>query len=116
MAATTQNLPYGLQGVSEDMQPEQRCSIGESNIQRLLDLRKQALLAMGEELASLKNSGDWRSHPDAGKCRTWEQFICTMQWRSPFDNASQLTPKGAEKLIDGFKDHLLAQHLTQEVG
>jgi hypothetical protein len=103
--------PYGLEIASDSMSPEQSCAIHVRNMKRLMDLRQQARLALGEQLAALKNSEAWRADPAACKCRTWEQFVCTMQWPSPFENSASLTPKGAEKLIDGFKDHLLRQHL-----
>lgn len=105
-------LPYGLQPVTDDMTPDERCAIGVGNMQRLIDMGAQARLALGEELAALKSSGDWRADPEAGKCRTWDQYVCTMQWPAPVGStARNMTPKDAERLISGFKDHLLREHL-----
>jgi len=107
------SLPYGLEPVPEDLPLEERCSIGVRNIQRLQDLNRQVRLLLGRELAFLKNGETWRNHPKARRCRTWEQFVCSMEWPSPFSNSATLTPKGAERLMDGLKEELLLQHLEE---
>lgn len=49
----------GLQSVSDEMAPEQRCSIGIQNIELLLDLEWRSNLLLGVELSRMKYSGDY---------------------------------------------------------
>ena len=51
-------LPLGLKATSEDMSPEQRCSIGIQNIELLCDLDWRGRLMLGAELSRMKWSGD----------------------------------------------------------
>jgi hypothetical protein len=50
--------PIGLQAVSDSMAPEQRCAIGVSNIELLLDMEWRSNLLLGAELSRMKWSGD----------------------------------------------------------
>ena len=68
----------GLQATSDDMSPEQRCSIGVRNIELLCDLDWRSRLLLGAELSRMKWSGDftrddvWR--PDE-KARGWVEWL-----------------------------------------
>ena len=69
--------PLGLQSVSNEMAPEQRCSIGVQNIELLLDLEWQSNLLLGAELSRMKYSGDftrdavWEDHDKARSFIKW---------------------------------------------
>ena len=56
---TTAEPTFGLQATSEDMSPEQRCSIGIQNIELLCDLDWRGRLMLGAELSRMKYSGDF---------------------------------------------------------
>ena len=56
---TTVGPPLGLQTTSDDMSPEQRCSIGIRNIELLCDLDWRGRLLLGAELSRMKWSGDF---------------------------------------------------------
>lgn len=70
--------PLGLQSTSDDMSPEQRCSIGIQNIELLCDLDWRGRLMLGAELSRMKWSGDftrddvWR--PDEA-ARGWPEWL-----------------------------------------
>ena len=70
--------PLGLQAISGDMSPEQRCSIGIQNIELLCDLDWRGRLMLGAELSRMKWSGDftrddvWR--PDEA-ARGWPEWL-----------------------------------------
>ena len=51
--------PLGLKATSEDMSPEQRCSVGIQNIELLCDLDWRGRLMLGAELSRMKWSGDF---------------------------------------------------------
>ena len=76
--------PLGLQATSDDMNPEQRCSIGIQNIELLCDLDWRGRLMLGAELSRMKWSGDftrddvWR--PDE-KARSWEEWLKRRDFR-----------------------------------
>jgi len=76
--------PLGLQTTSADMSPEQRCSIGVSNIELLCDLDWRARLLLGAELSRMKWSGDftrdtvWTADD---KARGWEQWLKRRDFR-----------------------------------
>lgn len=70
--------PLGLQSVSDEMAPEQRCSISVSNIELLLDLEWRSNLLLGAELSRMKWSGDFTrdtvwSNDD--KARGWPEWL-----------------------------------------
>jgi hypothetical protein len=74
----------GLQSTSDDMSPEQRCSIGVSNIELLCDLDWRARLLLGAELSRMKWSGDftrdsvWAS---GDKARGWSDWLKRRDFR-----------------------------------
>jgi len=76
--------PLGLQATSDDMSPEQRCSIGIQNIELLCDLDWRGRLMLGAELGRMKWSGDftrddvWR--PDEA-ARSWDEWIKRRDFR-----------------------------------
>jgi hypothetical protein len=76
--------PLGLQTTSADMSPEQRCSIGVTNIELLCDLDWRARLLLGAELSRMKWSGDftrdsvWTADD---KARGWEQWLKRRDFR-----------------------------------
>jgi hypothetical protein len=76
--------PLGLQATSDEMNPEQRCSIGIQNIELLCDLDWRGRLMLGAELSRMKWSGDftrddvWR--PDE-KARSWEEWLKRRDFR-----------------------------------
>ena len=76
--------PLGLQATSDDMSPEQRCSIGIQNIELLCDLDWRGRLMLGAELSRMKWSGDftrddvWR--PDEA-ARSWDEWIKRRDFR-----------------------------------
>ncbi len=76
--------PLGLQSTSDDMSPEQRCSIGVSNIELLCDLDWRARLLLGAELSRMKWSGDftrdsvWAS---GDKARGWSDWLKRRDFR-----------------------------------
>lgn len=76
--------PLGLQVTSDDMSPEQRCSIGIVNIELLCDLDWRGRLLLGAELSRLKYSGEftrddvWRPDETA---RSWEEWLKRRDFR-----------------------------------
>ncbi len=71
-------LPLGLQTTSADMSPEQRCSIGVSNIELLCDLDWRARLLLGAELSRMKWSGDFTRDSVWSKddrARGWPEWL-----------------------------------------
>ena len=76
--------PLGLQTTSDEMSPEQRCSIGIVNIELLCDLDWRGRLLLGAELSRLKYSGDftrddiWRPDDTA---RSWEEWLKRRDFR-----------------------------------
>ena len=81
---TTVGPPLGLQTTSDDMSPEQRCSIGIRNIELLCDLDWRGRLLLGVELGRMKWSGDftrddvWR--PDE-QARGWPDWLKRRDFR-----------------------------------
>jgi hypothetical protein len=81
---STIGLPLGLKATSEDMSPEQRCSIGIQNIELLCDLDWRGRLMLGAELSRMKWSGDftrdkiWRSSDSA---RSWNEWLKRRDFR-----------------------------------
>jgi len=73
-----------LQVTSDDMSPEQRCSIGIVNIELLCDLDWRGRLLLGAELSRLKYSGDftrddvWRPDETA---RSWDEWLKRRDFR-----------------------------------
>lgn len=76
--------PLGLQTTSADMSPEQRCSIGVSNIELLCDLDWRARLLLGAELSRMKWSTDftrdivWTADD---KARSWKEWLRRRDFR-----------------------------------
>jgi len=76
--------PLGLQTTSDEMSPEQRCSIGIVNIELLCDLDWRGRLLLGAELSRLKYSGDftrddvWRPDETA---RSWDEWLKRRDFR-----------------------------------
>tara|TARA_R110002020_G_scaffold17958_3_gene63497 strand:+ start:1071 stop:2180 length:1110 start_codon:yes stop_codon:yes gene_type:complete len=76
--------PFGLQATSDEMSPEQRCSIGIVNIELLCDLDWRGRLLLGAELSRLKYSGDftrddvWRPDETA---RSWDEWLKRRDFR-----------------------------------
>ena len=76
--------PLGLKATSEDMSPEQRCSVGIQNIELLCDLDWRGRLMLGAELSRMKWSGDftrddvWRSDESA---RSWNEWLKRRDFR-----------------------------------
>ena len=76
--------PLGLQSTSDDMSPEQRCSIGIQNIELLCDLDWRGRLMLGAELSRMKWSGDftrddvWRPDESA---RSWDEWVKRRDFR-----------------------------------
>ena len=70
--------PLGLQAISGDMSPEQRCSIGIQNIELLCDLDWRGRLMLGAELSRMKWSGDFTRDRDWDpnqKARGWDKWL-----------------------------------------
>lgn len=70
--------PLGLQSVSDEMAPEQRCSISVSNIELLLDLEWRSNLLLGAELSRMKWSGDFTRDTvwsTDDKARGWPEWL-----------------------------------------
>lgn len=80
----TAGPPLGLRATSADMSPEQRCSIGVSNIELLCDLDWRARLLLGAELSRMKWEGDftrdsvWASDD---KARGWTEWLKRRDFR-----------------------------------
>lgn len=76
--------PLGLKATSEDMSPEQRCSVGIQNIELLCDLDWRGRLMLGAELSRMKWSGDftrddvWLSDESA---RSWNEWLKRRDFR-----------------------------------
>lgn len=76
--------PLGLKATSQDMSPEQRCSVGIQNIELLCDLDWRGRLMLGAELSRMKWSGDftrddvWRSDESA---RSWNEWLKRRDFR-----------------------------------
>lgn len=66
--------PLGLKATSDDMSPEQRCSISIQNIELLCDLDWRGRLMLGAELSRMKWSGDFTRDDD------WEPDVLTRSW------------------------------------
>lgn len=76
--------PLGLQTTSAEMSPEQRCSIGVSNIELLCDLDWRARLLLGAELSRMKWSGDFTRDSVWAKddqARGWKEWLKRRDFR-----------------------------------
>jgi hypothetical protein len=93
--------PLGLQTTSADMSPEQRCSIGVTNIELLCDLDWRARLLLGAELSRMKWSGDfsrdsvWTADD---KARGWEEWLKRRDFRLEGGDAA-ISHKTANTII-----------------
>ncbi len=93
--------PLGLQTTSDEMSPEQRCSIGIVNIELLCDLDWRGRLLLGAELSRLKYNGDftrddvWRPDETA---RSWEEWLKRRDFRLEGGEAA-ITQVTANSLI-----------------
>jgi len=87
--------PLGLQSTSDDMSPEQRCSIGIQNIELLCDLDWRGRLMLGSELSRMKWSGDFTRDKEAwdsdDSARSWDEWLKRRDFRL----------EGGEKAISG---------------
>ena len=89
----TIGLPLGVKATSDDMSPEQRCSIGIENIELLCDLDWRGRLMLGAEVSRMKWSGDftrddvWRPDETA---RGWIEWLKRRDFRL----------EGGERLMD----------------
>lgn len=85
--------PLGLQSTSDDMSPEQRCSIGIQNIELLCDLDWRGRLMLGAELSRMKWSGDFTRDEDVWRpdetARGWPEWL----------KRREFTLDGGEKLM-----------------
>lgn len=76
--------PLGLQSVSPEMSPDQRCSVGVANITLLLDLEWRSNLLLGAELSRMKWSGDFTRDTVwtvADKARGWKEWLQRRDFR-----------------------------------
>jgi len=77
--------PLGLQSTSDDMSPEQRCSIGIQNIELLCDLDWRGRLMLGSELSRMKWSGDFTRDKEAwdsdDSARSWDEWLKRRDFR-----------------------------------
>lgn len=75
--------PLGLQTTSDDMSPEQRCSIGVLNIELLCDLDWRGRLLLGAELSRMKYSGDFTRDewPSNRPSRSWDEWLKLRDFR-----------------------------------
>ena len=70
--------PLGLQPVNDSMSADERCAVGVSNIELLLDLEWRSNLLLGAELSRMKWSGDftrdtiWNADD---KARGWPEWL-----------------------------------------
>ena len=77
--------PLGLQSVNDSMSADERCAIGVSNIELLLDLEWRSNLLLGAELSRMKWKGDftrdtvWSAEDRA---RGWEEWLKRRDFRS----------------------------------
>ena len=81
---TTVGPPLGLQTTSDDMSPEQRCSIGIRNIELLCDLDWRGRLLLGAELSRMKWSGDFMTDTIwsvSDKERDWVEWLKRRDFR-----------------------------------
>tara|TARA_R100000734_G_scaffold182_3_gene231 strand:+ start:1697 stop:2848 length:1152 start_codon:yes stop_codon:yes gene_type:complete len=85
--------PLGLQSTSDDMSPEQRCSIGIQNIELLCDLDWRGRLMLGAELSRMKWSGDFTRDKDFWRpdetARGWPEWL----------KRRKFTLEGGEKIV-----------------
>ena len=87
--------PLGLQTTTDDMSPEQRCSIGIVNIELLCDLDWRGRLLLGAELSRLKYNGDftrddvWRPDETA---RSWDEWLKRRDFRLEGANLRSVNP------------------------
>jgi len=68
--------PLGLQTTSDDMSPEQRCSIAVLNIELLCDLDWRGRLLLGSELSRMKYSGDFT------RDKAWDSDRTARNWKN----------------------------------
>ena len=77
--------PLGLQSTSDDMSPEQRCSISIQNIELLCDLDWRGRLMLGSELSRMKWSGDFTRDKEAwdsdDSARSWDEWLKRRDFR-----------------------------------
>ena len=76
--------PLGLQAVNDSMSADERCAIGVSNIELLLDLEWRSNLLLGAELSRMKWSGDFTRDTvwnDDDKARGWSEWIKRRDFR-----------------------------------
>lgn len=77
--------PLGLQTVTDSMSADERCAVGVSNIELLLDLEWRSNLLLGAELSRMKWSGDFTRDTvwnDDDKARGWSDWLKRRGFRS----------------------------------
>lgn len=70
--------PLGLQTVNDSMSADERCAVGISNIELLLDLEWRSNLLLGAELSRMKWYGDFTRDTvwnDDDKARGWAEWL-----------------------------------------
>lgn len=93
--------PFGLQTVNDSMSADERCAVGVSNIELLLDLEWRSNLLLGAELSRMKWSGDftrdtvWKADD---KARGWTDWLKQRGFRSG-DSEAPMDHKTANALI-----------------
>ena len=93
--------PIGLQTVNDSMSADERCAVGVSNIELLLDLEWRSNLLLGAELSRMKWSGDFTrdtiwSADD--KARGWPEWLKRRGFRLNGSDSS-MDEKTANALI-----------------
>lgn len=93
--------PLGLQTVTDSMSADERCAVGVSNIELLLDLEWRSNLLLGAELSRMKWRGDftrdtvWNSDD---KARGWPEWLKRRGFRLNGSDSS-MDEKTANALI-----------------
>jgi hypothetical protein len=93
--------PLGLQAVNDSMSADERCAIGVSNIELLLDLEWRSNLLLGVELSRMKYSGDFTRDSvwtQDDKARGWPEWIKRRKF-STGNSDAPMGRDGADSLI-----------------
>jgi hypothetical protein len=93
--------PLGLQAINDSMSADERCAIGVSNIELLLDLEWRSNLLLGAELSRMKWSGDFTRDTvwnDDDKARGWPEWLKRRGFRLNGSDSS-MDEKTANALI-----------------
>ena len=93
--------PLGLQTVTDSMSADERCAVGVSNIELLLDLEWRSNLLLGAELSRMKWSGDftrdtvWNAED---KSKGWAEWLSRRKFRTG-DSDKPMSDHSANALI-----------------